>query len=131
MCDKPYDEATVIKTGKGDALFYDTFSGRYFRSSVESIRTAENEMNRAAACGEFVSLNTFYDTLGLDSIKFGDDFGWGGILNGNDCKVPCLDISITYEAREIDGEQTAVGILDYKTDVDMDSFGHYSRNWLR
>ena len=86
MCDKPYDEATVIKTGKGDALFYDEFSGRYFRSSVEAIRTAEGEINRAAACGDFVSLNTFYDVLGLDCIKFGNDFGWGGVLNGYECK---------------------------------------------
>lgn len=131
MCDTPYDEATVVKTGKGDALFYDEFSGRYFRSSVEAIRTAEGNVNRAAACGEFVSLNTFYEELGLPQIKFGNDFGWGGY---NDCvsnTAPCLDIDITYDADKIDGEQVAVGYLDYKIGIDRDSFGHYFQNCLR
>ena len=131
MRDKPYDETIVIKTGNGDALFYDEFSGRYFRSSVEAIRTAESEMNRAVACGEFVTLNLFYDTLGLASVKFGDHFGWGELYRDSVCKPCALDIDITYEAQEIDGEQTAVGILDYKVSLDRDSFGNYFPEWLR
>ena len=131
MRDKPYDETTVIKTGKGDALFYDEFSGRYFRSSVEAIRTAESEMNRAVACGDFVTLNLFYNTLELACVKFGDYFGWGELYRDSVCEPCPLDIDITYEAQEIDGEQTAVGILDYKVSLDRDSFGNYFPGWLR
>lgn len=130
MCDKPYDEETVIKTGKGDALFFDTFSGRYFRSSVEAIRKLESDLNKSLVCGDTVTLNQLYNELNLPEIAFGDDFGWGfnDYISSN--RVPCVDISITYDAQEIDGEQTVVGILDYKVGADRDNFGNYFRTWL-
>ena len=130
MRDKPYDETTVTKTGKGDALFFDTFSGRYFRSSVEAIRKIESYLNKSLVCGDTVSLNQFYIELGLPEITFGDDFGWGfnDYISGS--HAPCVDIDITYDAQEIDGEQVVVGILDYKVGADRDNFGNYFRTWL-
>ena len=135
MRDKPYDETTVIKTGKGDALFFDAFSGRYFRSSVEAIRTAENGVNQLIAeagildrHNKFVEVNHFYDTLGLDDIKFGNDFGWGDV----ECdRAPSLGVEITYDVQEIDGEQVAVGILDYEVGMSHIAFGDYFQDALR
>lgn len=129
MCDKDLDKAVIEETGTGEAIFYDLFSGRYFRSNMETIRTEESRVNRDVANGDFVTLNTLYNALGLDGIRFGDDFGWG-----NSCSVrdpQALDIDITYEVRVLNGKEVAVGILDYKVCVDRDSFGSYFRNWVR
>lgn len=72
----PVSRSSVIITSKGDTLCYDSISGRYFRSDVESIKRAVNEMNRRMIYDGRISLNEFYYELGLDGIKIGDDLGW-------------------------------------------------------
>ena len=71
----PVNETSVIVTG-GDSLCYDSISGRYFRSSIEKIRSVENAIERALLSDDYVSLNEFYDLLGLEHIEIGDDIGW-------------------------------------------------------
>ena len=66
----------VIDTGHGSTLCYDTLSGRYFKSSVEHIRMAQNDLNEQVISDWSAALNTFYNFLGLDSIKLGNDLGW-------------------------------------------------------
>lgn len=72
----PVDEKTVILTGKGSYLCFDSFSGQYFRSDVEAIRKAENQFNQKLLREGWLGINEFYDLLGLDSIDLGDEFGW-------------------------------------------------------
>lgn len=72
----PLSEQRVIFTGKGDTLCYDTLSGQYFKSDIEKIRRAINELNRNLVLNGYVSLNDLYYLLGLRSTKLGDDLGW-------------------------------------------------------
>ena len=72
----PVNETSVIVTGGGDSLCYDSISGRYFRSNIEKIRGVENAIERALLSDDYVSLNEFYDLLGLEHIDIGDDLGW-------------------------------------------------------
>lgn len=72
----PVNESTVIVTGGGNSLCYDSISGRYFRSSIEKIRKVENQIERELLSSDYISLNDFYDALGLDHIEIGDDIGW-------------------------------------------------------
>jgi hypothetical protein len=51
-------------------------SGRYFKSDREVIKKAENELNRQMLSDTYVSLNEFYDLIGLNRITIGDDLGW-------------------------------------------------------
>lgn len=98
----PVDYDTVINTGSGDTLCYDALNGRYFKSSVEAIRKAENEMNRRLVRENFVCLNEFFDELDLPRVRFGDELGWDVNLEGavdiefssqlNDQNQPCLVI---------------------------------------
>ena len=76
ITENPVSNNEVIITGKGDTLCYDILSGRYFNSDIEKIRRAENELNRRMRDELSISLNDFYDELGLDRIKIGDDLGW-------------------------------------------------------
>lgn len=57
-------------------LFYDSFSKRYFESSVPQVLEAEYHLNRNRSLGMEVSVNDFYDFLGLELIDGGDELRW-------------------------------------------------------
>lgn len=66
----------VIDTGHGQTLCLDVMSGRYFKSSVEALRRAQNDVNEQINGDWSATLNEFYQYLGLGTIKLGDDLGW-------------------------------------------------------
>ena len=72
----PVTEKEIIITDKGSTLCYDVPSDRYFKSDIEKIKRAVNELNRTMLCDMYVSLNDFYDELGLGRVDQGDDLGW-------------------------------------------------------
>lgn len=74
--DKNPTSSEVIVTGNGSVLCYDSISGRYFQSDVESIRKAENTLNRRLMNDIYCSLNDFYDLLGLSYTNIGEELGW-------------------------------------------------------
>jgi hypothetical protein len=99
----PPKQSTVIVTGMGKTLIYDVHSDRYFESDIDRIKRAVNELNRRMTCGMemYISLNEFYDEIGLAHTPFGNDLGWrvdkglidvyyGSQLTPND--VPCVVI---------------------------------------
>lgn len=73
----PVNEKSNIFIGKGDVLCYDSQSGRYFYTEYETIRSVVNDLNKRLLSEHFVSLNEFYDELGIANIKQGDEMGWG------------------------------------------------------
>ena len=75
----PITHTEVIVTGKGKTLFYDHHSGRYFYSDLELIRRAANKLNHDINTDPFdsgVTLNDFYEEIGLPGIATGDALGW-------------------------------------------------------
>jgi hypothetical protein len=53
------------------------FTGRYFRSDIETIRQAVNLVNAAIINGNmYACLNEFYGFLGMDSVAVGEVVGW-------------------------------------------------------
>lgn len=79
----PVSNHEVIITEKGPTLCYDGVFGRYFKSDIDSLKRAINEMNRRMVTGDmYVSLNEFYDEVGLSHIEIGDQLGWN-IDDGN------------------------------------------------
>jgi len=67
----------VIVTGKGQTLCYDSISGRKFRSDIERLKQAANELNRRMRYEDYISLNEWYDEINLDHLDpLGDDLGW-------------------------------------------------------
>lgn len=60
-----------------ERLFYDAVhSGRYFTSTISKVLQAEYHLNRNFAINSEVSLNDFYDLLGIDRVPDGDDLRW-------------------------------------------------------
>lgn len=74
----PINSGDVIITDKGNTLCFDVISGRYFRSDIDRIKRAANELNRQMLTDPFgyVSVNEFYDELDLEHISVGDELGW-------------------------------------------------------
>ena len=72
----PLGNREVMVIGAGDVLCYDELSGRYFRSSIEAIKAAENKVNHAILNENAVSLGTFYDAIGLGGTQLDDQLGW-------------------------------------------------------
>lgn len=79
----PVKDQQVIITGGGETLCYDSISGRYFKSCMEKLKRAENEINRRLLGEMYISLNEFYDEIGLKNVDCGDVLGWntsGGFM---------------------------------------------------
>ncbi len=72
----PIKGSEVIVTGKGNTLCYDSVSGRYFRSDIETLKRAANDLNRQMRDELYISLNEFYSEIGLSTIAVGENIGW-------------------------------------------------------
>lgn len=74
----PVSKSEVYITSKGETLCLDPLSKRYFKSDIETIRKAENELNKQMIHDMFgyISVNDFYDEIGLEQTDIGDELGW-------------------------------------------------------
>lgn len=71
----PGNELIVI--GSGNVLCLDTYSGRYFESTMETIKKAQNDFNAMLLNGEmYASLNEFYHLIGLPDSVVGEQVGF-------------------------------------------------------
>lgn len=100
--ENPVSKNSVIITNKGNTLCYDITIGRYFKSDIEKIKKAVNEVNRRLVYDQYISLNDFYSELGLEHTELGDELGWNlddGLLELDfssqlaDDGTPCVVIS--------------------------------------
>lgn len=72
----PPTKNEIIITESGNTLCYEDNSGRYFKSDIDKIKKAINEINRKMLNEGYVSLNELYYQLGLSGTKMGDRLGW-------------------------------------------------------
>ena len=70
------DKYEDINRTEGKQLFYDFYSGRYFESTIETVRRAEYETNRSLSLNGEASLNEFYKILNLPHDSRYDELGW-------------------------------------------------------
>lgn len=102
----PVSSCEVINVG-GDVLCFDAWSGRYFRSTMEKIRGAVNDVNADINRGTASSLNDFYYLINLGSNDGGDFYGWDKELDIwfssqiAESGEPCLVINFRTEPKRI------------------------------
>lgn len=72
----PVSKSEIIVTGNGTTLCYDPVGNSYFKSNIQQIESAKNKLNARMLSENYVSLNDFYDELGIGTTKLGDDLGW-------------------------------------------------------
>lgn len=72
----PPTNETIIITGEGDSLFRDSLSDRYFKTDIEKVRKAVNDINFVINNDGYASLNDFYGKLGINPTGLGETLGW-------------------------------------------------------
>lgn len=71
----------VLIVGAGDVLCFDMMTGRYFQSTVEKIRQAENKINYEILNHMYASLSSFYDLIDIPPTPYSDTVGWNGLTD--------------------------------------------------
>lgn len=97
----PLNNNEVIFTGDGETMCMDYYTGRYFKSDIDHIKRAVNELNFQMLNHEYVSLNDFYDEVGLSHTEVGYALGWrvdkGKIVEHLSAQIkdnkPCIVVS--------------------------------------
>lgn len=72
----PLNKGDVVVLNSGRSLCYDEVTGRYFKSDMETIRRAVNNINQQCNNEAYASQNDFYREIGLDPIAIGEELGW-------------------------------------------------------
>ena len=72
----PPPQSMIVSEG-GATLFYESWSGRYFKSTIEKVKAAVNEFNRYMMTDMgYLPINEWYAEIGLDTVEGGFDYGW-------------------------------------------------------
>ena len=66
----------VIISGPDEVLCFEEFSARYFKSSVEKLNRAMNEINHQLNTTVYASLSDFYNKIGLAETSQSQEIGW-------------------------------------------------------
>ena len=101
----PVSKKEVIIVEKDNVLCYDALSGRYFKSSINTIDKAVNVLNRRIISDMCISLNELYVELDLPTTNLGSELGWN-IDDGY--------IEIDYSSQVTDDGQPCI-VMDYIT----------------
>ena len=93
--------------GTTQVKFMDSKSGRIFPSDVESIRAAENSINKQVLENQYASLTDFYELIGLRKNGLSDEMGW----------TPESPLEISFSTTTSDDGREAVMYIDYELDI--------------
>lgn len=72
----PPKASNVVVTGHGDHLCYEGYTGRYFYSSMETLKKAQNDLNKMIINNDYAFLSDFYDLINLDHTSTCTEVGW-------------------------------------------------------
>lgn len=67
---------SVVLSGYGDILCCELYTGRYFKSDMEKLRKAQNDLNAELILNGLSSLSDFYHLVGLAKTSNSDHIGW-------------------------------------------------------
>lgn len=104
VTNNPPNSKEVIILGKGDVLCCELYTRRYFKSNMDMLRKAENQINAKIISDVYVPLDDFYEILGLPYTSHSAHWGWdsdilmklefSATISEND--EPCLAFGYNY-----------------------------------
>lgn len=71
-----YGENMLVIPESGKQLCMEAYTGRYFLSNIEDIKSAQNRLNFYLVQEGTASLSEFYDYLGLPKTAISENIGW-------------------------------------------------------
>jgi len=70
------DNHKLVIMAENDVLCLDAYSGRYFSSTMQKLRTAENDQAYEINHAFYVNLTNYYNLIGLEPNGVSDQLGW-------------------------------------------------------
>lgn len=70
------NQSKLVVVNGGDVLCFDQRTGRYFNSSLEALKKAQNDTNHIIINDSYASLTDFYDNVGLPATDESEEVGW-------------------------------------------------------
>ena len=119
VAEDKYNPAEV--KGDGKELFYDEFSGRFFKSTIEEVQRAEYNLNRDLVLRDWVNVNEFYDYLGLDHVDGGDKIGWSTYMNMDMYWQSWIDFSNS-KTKSDDGKEYYIVTMFQEPIMDFENY---------
>lgn len=108
----PIQRETVFIENAGGDLFRDSWSGRYFNSSVAALEKAMNQINFQLNNEFYATLSDFYDLVGLERTDESDMIGWN-----SDCP---LELEFNWAST---ADERPCGVVRFRT---VPYRGHHS-----
>lgn len=100
----PSGQAQLFVVAGGQVLCCELYTRRYFRSDMETLRRIQNDINHLIHNEPYVTLDEFYDLLGLPHTSHSGEMGWDAdkklelefstVLS--DANEPCLAFEYNY-----------------------------------
>lgn len=76
VANNPPSSKDVVILGPGYVLCCELFTGRYFRSNMETLKQAEVAIRRKITQDAYVALDEFYELIGLPYTSNSSYIGW-------------------------------------------------------
>lgn len=109
-------EEEIQLTGRGNTLFYEPMFGHWFRSDLQAVRASVNDANEIMWGDMSLSMNEFYEFLGLARTDGGDLLGW---------RSDHSKIDISYRERSTKSGELYF-VLEYRVSPESDYMRLYS-----
>lgn len=74
--ENPTGQQTLFVVSGGQVLCCEGHTMRYFRSDMETLRKAMNDVNHKIRNEPYVTLDEFYDLIGLAHTSYSGEMGW-------------------------------------------------------
>ena len=74
--ERGFSEEEVENTGKGNTLFFEPWTGRYFRSSLDAVKNDVADYNKDVTSRCWATFNDFFDYIGIRNAKCADGVGY-------------------------------------------------------
>jgi len=100
----PSQQAQMFVVAGGQVLCCELYTRRYFRSDMETLRKAQNDINHRIHHDAYVTLDEFYDLIGLPHTSHSGQMGWDSdrkleldfTTTLSDANEPCLAFEYNY-----------------------------------
>lgn len=100
----PPTHSEIVIMPDADQVCYDSMTGRYFTTTSEKLRSAENKFNKLLLDNGYGSMNEFHDLLGLRNTTTGEELGWTSdrllelhiTTTMDDKQAPCLSLGYVH-----------------------------------
>lgn len=68
--------ADVLMVGEGEVLCFEYWTGRYFKSDIETLKKAVNDINLQLLKHDYATMDDFYYLIGLEGTQASNNTGW-------------------------------------------------------